>query len=65
VTHFSNVPADSRYQLMIATTTNAVAAAPKEKSIDWLVRSAQYDGVITAAACSCMPATAKRYGVET
>jgi soluble lytic murein transglycosylase-like protein len=50
VTHFSNVPADSRYQLLIATPTDAVASAPKEKSIDWLARSAQYDGVITGAA---------------
>ena len=50
VPHFSNVPADSRYQLLIATTTNAVAAAPKEKSIDWLARSAQYEAVITGAA---------------
>jgi soluble lytic murein transglycosylase-like protein len=50
VTHFSNVPADSRYQLLIATPTDAVAAAPKEKSIDWLARSAQYDGVIAGAA---------------
>jgi len=50
VTHFSMVPADSRYQLLIANTTDAVAAAPKEKSIDWLARSAQYDGFITGAA---------------
>ena len=32
VTHFSNVPADSRYHLLIATPIDAVAAAPKEKS---------------------------------
>src|SRR5580704_9825689 len=50
VSHFSNVPADSRYQLLIATPTDAVVAAPKEKSIDWLARSAQYDGFITGAA---------------
>jgi soluble lytic murein transglycosylase-like protein len=50
VSHFSNVPADSRYQLLIATPTDTVAVAPKEKSIDWLARSAQYDGVITGAA---------------
>jgi soluble lytic murein transglycosylase-like protein len=48
--HFSNVPADSRYQLLIATPTDAGAGAPKEKSIDWLARSAQYDGVISGAA---------------
>ena len=50
VTHLSNVPADSRYHLLIATPIDGVAAAPKEKSIDWLARSAQYDSVITGAA---------------
>ena len=50
VTHFSNVPADSRYQLLIATPTDAAAVPAKEKSIDWLARSAQYDGLITGAA---------------
>jgi soluble lytic murein transglycosylase-like protein len=50
VSHFSNVPTDSRYQLLIATATDAVAGAPKEKSIDWLARSAHYDRVITGAA---------------
>ena len=50
VTHFSNVPADSRYQLLIGTPADAVVASPKDKSIDWLARSAQYDGVIAGAA---------------
>jgi hypothetical protein len=51
VTHFSNVPLDSRYQLQITTTPReAVVALPKDKSIDWLARSAQYDGVIRSAA---------------
>jgi soluble lytic murein transglycosylase-like protein len=51
VAHFSNVPADSRFQLLIASPTDGVAVAPpKEKSIDWLARSAQYDGVISGAA---------------
>jgi soluble lytic murein transglycosylase-like protein len=50
VAHFSNVPADSRFQLLIASPTDGVAASPKEKSIDWLARSAQYDGVISGAA---------------
>jgi soluble lytic murein transglycosylase-like protein len=50
VTHFSNVPADSRYQLLIGTPADAVVASPKDKSIDWLARSAQYDAVITGAA---------------
>ena len=50
VTHFSNVPSDSRYQLLIATPTEAVAAVAKVPSIDWLARSARYDGVISGAA---------------
>jgi soluble lytic murein transglycosylase-like protein len=50
VTHFSNVPSDSRYQLLIAGPTEAAAGPPKEHSIDWLARSAQYDGVIRGAA---------------
>ena len=51
VSHFSNVPVDSRYELLISTPTDvAGAAAPKNKSVDWLARSAQYDGLITGAA---------------
>jgi soluble lytic murein transglycosylase-like protein len=51
VSHFSNVPSDSRYQLLIATSSEAAAGrAVKEHSIDWLARSAQYDGVIKGAA---------------
>ena len=50
VTHFSNVPSDSRYQLLIASPSEAVVSGPKEGSIDWLARSAQYDAVISGAA---------------
>jgi soluble lytic murein transglycosylase-like protein len=53
VSHFSNVPSDSRYQLLIGTPSEAIAGtgvAAKEHSIDWLARSAQYDGVIKGAA---------------
>ena len=51
VSHFSNVPSDSRYQLLIATPSQAApGTAVKEHSIDWLARSAQYDGVIKGAA---------------
>jgi len=50
VAHFSNVPSDSRYELLIAAPTEAVASAAKNHSIDWLARSAEYDGVITGAA---------------
>jgi soluble lytic murein transglycosylase-like protein len=52
VAHFSNVPSDSRYKLLVATPSDLAAVAPKEKgpSINWLARSAQYDGVIRGAA---------------
>jgi len=51
VAHFSNVPSDSRYKLLVATP-GEIAPAPAEKgpSINWLARSAQYDGVIRGAA---------------
>lgn len=54
VAHFSNVPTDPRYQLLIASPREAAAASPKGKSIDWLARSAQYDGVISVAAKAAM-----------
>jgi soluble lytic murein transglycosylase-like protein len=50
VAHFSNVPSDPRFQLLIATTGDTVEAGAKEKPVNWLARSAQYDGVIIGAA---------------
>jgi soluble lytic murein transglycosylase-like protein len=50
VLHFSNVPSDPRYQLLIAGPTETVAASRKGPSINWLARSSQYDGVISVAA---------------
>jgi soluble lytic murein transglycosylase-like protein len=50
VAHFSNVPTDPRYQLLIASPSESAAASAKGKSTDWLARSAQYDGVISVAA---------------
>jgi soluble lytic murein transglycosylase-like protein len=50
VAHFSNVPTDSRYRLLIALPAEATTGSKKEKSIDWLARSVQYDGVISGAA---------------
>jgi len=49
VAHFSNIPSDSRYKLLFATPSD-LAPAEKGPSIDWLARSAQYDGVIRGAA---------------
>ena len=50
VTHFSNVPSDARFKLLIATPSETVAAAAPGKAVNWLARSAQYDHVIAGAA---------------
>lgn len=51
VTHFSNVPTDSRYLLLMATDEPAEpAAAAKAQPVDWLARSVQYEGMIRSAA---------------
>jgi soluble lytic murein transglycosylase-like protein len=50
VSHFSNVPSDARYQLLIAAPTEAAVDPSNKASIDWLARSAQYDGLIRGAA---------------
>jgi soluble lytic murein transglycosylase-like protein len=50
VAHFSNVPSDSRYKLLVATPIDLVVPTAKGPSIDWLARSAQYEGVIRGAA---------------
>jgi soluble lytic murein transglycosylase-like protein len=50
ISHFSNVPADSRYKLLIAAPPDPAAAKPTDRGVDWLARSAQYDGVIRGAA---------------
>jgi soluble lytic murein transglycosylase-like protein len=50
VDHFSNVPNDSRYKLLVATPGELVAPAAKGPSINWLARSAEYEGMIRGAA---------------
>jgi soluble lytic murein transglycosylase-like protein len=50
ISHFSNVPVDSRYQLLIDSPADTAPAPAKGKSVDWLARSAQYDVAITGAA---------------
>jgi soluble lytic murein transglycosylase-like protein len=49
VTHFSNVPSDARYQLLISEPSQTAASAPPRKQIDWLARSAKYDLAIAGA----------------
>jgi soluble lytic murein transglycosylase-like protein len=50
VTHFSNVPSDARYRLLITTEESAQSSPPKAHSVDWLARSSQYEGMIRGAA---------------
>jgi soluble lytic murein transglycosylase-like protein len=50
VTHFSNVPSDARYQLLIASDEPTEMPAAKTHAIDWLARSSQYEGMIRGAA---------------
>jgi soluble lytic murein transglycosylase-like protein len=46
VTHFSNVPVDSRYKLLLATPVEEPTAQPGK----WLAKSADYDPLIERAA---------------
>ncbi|HEY0745097.1 MAG TPA: lytic transglycosylase domain-containing protein [Steroidobacteraceae bacterium] len=50
VTHFSNVPTDTRYQLLIASDAPAETSAAKPHPVDWLARSSQYEHMIRGAA---------------
>jgi soluble lytic murein transglycosylase-like protein len=52
VTHFSNVPSDSRFELLLATPVDAAPAITQLRSVDWLARSAKYDAAISSAAKS-------------
>ena len=49
-THFSNVPADTRFTLLIAAPADPQAATAAAHAVDWLARSAKYDVTIDAAA---------------
>ena len=53
VSHFSNVPDDARYQLIVRTPAEAPDAAEpadSRRATNWLSRSADYDGAIRRAA---------------
>jgi soluble lytic murein transglycosylase-like protein len=50
VTHFSNVPADTRFKLLIATPLETGAQAAPAHAVNWLARSAQFDEAISGAA---------------
>ena len=51
-THFSNVPDDARYKLIIHTPVESAAAVPADarRAAAWLARSADYDAAIVRAA---------------
>ena len=48
VTHFTNVPVDARYQLLLATPPEERAARPE----NWLTKSAEFEPLIERAARS-------------
>jgi soluble lytic murein transglycosylase-like protein len=50
VSHFSNVPSDSRYHLLIGSSAAAPAAAHSGKIANWLAKSSTYDAIIESAA---------------
>jgi soluble lytic murein transglycosylase-like protein len=50
ITHFSNVPTDGRFKLLLAAPPEPAAGVPQAHSINWLARSALYDQAITGAA---------------
>ncbi|MEA3150694.1 MAG: hypothetical protein QOD56_1633 [Gammaproteobacteria bacterium] len=50
IEHFSNVPSDSRYKLLIASPSDAVISPAKVRAVDWPAQSAKYDGLIRGAA---------------
>jgi soluble lytic murein transglycosylase-like protein len=50
VAHFSNVPADARYRLLLASPVPPGPRARPRKSVDWLAKSATYDLMIENAA---------------
>jgi soluble lytic murein transglycosylase-like protein len=50
ISHFSNVPADARYRLLIASAALKGGARRAEMGAAWLARSATYDSIIETAA---------------
>lgn len=50
VTHLSNVPADTRFKLLIAAPPEPGAPRAQGQAVDWLARSEQYDQAISGAA---------------
>jgi soluble lytic murein transglycosylase-like protein len=52
VTHFSNVPTDTRYRLLIAAPREPVAASADPSGGAWLKKSTQYEPMIRRAAQS-------------
>jgi soluble lytic murein transglycosylase-like protein len=49
IAHFSNVPADARYELLLVAPPEPKAPGVTAVDVDWLSRSGQYDGLIRVA----------------
>jgi soluble lytic murein transglycosylase-like protein len=49
-THYSNVPVDARYRLLIASANSESASKQAQRTDRWLSRSHRYDAAIRAAA---------------
>jgi soluble lytic murein transglycosylase-like protein len=50
ISHFSNVPADARYRLLIASPALKGGTHSADKGAAWLSKSAAYDAIIETAA---------------
>jgi soluble lytic murein transglycosylase-like protein len=50
IAHFSNVPADGRYRLLIASADSDGRGRGTARSASWLAKSAAYESLIEAAA---------------
>jgi soluble lytic murein transglycosylase-like protein len=59
--HFSNVPTDPRFKLLLSVPKDELPLQDSKASIDWLARSAQFDPAIAIAAkASIVPAALVR-----
>lgn len=52
ITHFSNVPSDSRFKLLITSPPESVMTPASAHGKDWLGTSAKYDAAIAGAAAA-------------
>lgn len=61
VTHFSNVPTDSHFTLLLSAPPEDSPAISLKTRVDWLARSAEFDPtILTAAKAQSLPAALVR-----